>query len=177
MRAGWPHGRNKMRSHWRSKTEMLFSKWKVSFGKVLVDRINMSPFRILTNIRAIQWAQRQAAEKEVGTDPQTRLCVTKTVLGTQSTFFYHVQRWPLVARVVKLTVVKLHKVYSYQREGSCFLLKAEIAGVFIKVTFMLSHQCPHFWVSENLFPNVRSSKGKEEIRRWKKVERIFLDSP
>lgn len=83
----------------------------------------MSPFRILTNIRAIHWAQRQAAEREVGTEPQTRLCVTcahlpKTVLGTQGTFFYHVvQRWPLAARVVKRTAVKLRRVYSYQHEG------------------------------------------------------------
>lgn len=122
----------------------------------LVDRTHMSPFRVLTNGWAIYGAQRQAGEGEVGTEPEIRLCITsghlpKAVVGTQSTFLYIVQRWPLEVGEALSTAVKLHRVYLHRCErGSCFLFKAETAGALMKVTFMLSHHCPHFWDSETI---------------------------
>lgn len=182
MRAGWPHGRNKMRSHWRSKSGM-FSKWKVIFGKVLVDRINVSfqdPDKYSSNTlgtEASSW------ERSGDRTPNQALCdqcsPSQDCVGHTGHLFLSCcvevasSGWGCEEDSCEAP----QSLFIPAWGGSCFLLKAEIAGVFMKVTFMLSHQCPHFWISENLFPNVRSSKGKEEIRRWKKVEKIFLDSP
>lgn len=73
--------------------------------------------------------------------------------------------------------LKFYRVYLFYSERILFFIWGKDSWCFNKSYFYVKfYYCLYFWDLEDLFLNVRSSKGKEEIRYWKKVEKIFLDS-
>lgn len=155
-------------------------------------RTCLSPFRDSTSGRIIYYTQRQL-ERGAGGD-RTPDCV----LPNQPCTFMRLgwgdrepfSKWGrggLCGWGEALpTTVKLHRVYLHQvREalpllwgtGSWCSLESHLhAKSHYTNSYLLSGD-NYFGDSEHLLLSVRSSKGKEGIRHWKKVEKIFLDSP